>query len=63
MAESVRWQRFRMIGQAGVIVGLTGSLVVEGFGWDLIKYNRESSSDDVLFKFMGLFGRKSNKLL
>lgn len=33
--KSVAWQRLRMVGQAGVIVGLTGPLVIEGFGWDI----------------------------
>lgn len=33
--RSVAWQRMRMVGQAGVIVGLTGPLVIEGFGWDI----------------------------
>lgn len=33
--RSVAWQRMRMVGQAGVIVGLTGPLVIEGFGWEI----------------------------
>jgi hypothetical protein len=67
MAESVRWQRLRMIGQAGVIVGLTGSLVVEGFGWDLVGIEENSTNstnfnNSILFKVLGLFGRTTNKL-
>ncbi len=60
MTESVRWQRLRMVGQAGVIVGLTGSLVVEGFGWDLI--SAREGDGEALFKVLGLFGRRTNKL-
>ena len=54
-----------MIGQAGVIVGLTGSLVVEGFGWDLLGFDSgtESVKGDLLFRALGLFGRRTNTIL
>lgn len=43
--ESVKWQRFRMIGQAGIIGGLTGPLVFEGLGFDTWKL-RAAAADD-----------------
>lgn len=62
--ETVKWQRLRMIGQAGVITGLTGSLVFEGLGYDTwalrnLKSDRSKASDYLL----GLFARNSNSLL
>ena len=38
--QSVRWQRLRMIGQAGIIAGLTGPLVYEGLGFDTWKIRK-----------------------
>lgn len=61
--QSVRWQRLRMIGQAGVIAGLTGPLVWEGLGfdtWSLRAGKRDGSG--LLDYSLGLFGRTTKQL-
>lgn len=64
--QSVHWQRMRMIGQAGVIGGLTGPLVWEGLGFDTWKLRFQSQSKnvkknslslDLLNYSLGIFGR------
>ena len=66
--QSVQWQRMRMIGQAGVIGGLTGPLVWEGLGFDTWKLRFQSQSGnenvnsnglsfDLLNYLLGIFGR------
>ena len=64
--QSIKWQRFRMIGQAGIIAGLMGPLVWEGLGFDTWKIRREIETetendtnkiDRLLNYSLGLFGR------
>ena len=56
--QSVKWQRFRMIGQAGIIGGLTGPLVWEGLGFDTWSLRRQHKNNFNLLDYsLGLFGR------
>lgn len=63
--QSVKWQRFRMIGQAGIIAGLTGPLVWEGLGFDTWKLRRETENGNqrvYLNYLLGLFARNSETI-
>lgn len=63
--QSVKWQRGRMIGQAGIIGGLTGPLVWEGLGFDTWPLKRKSQqkntslSSSYSYYLLGLFSRSS----
>lgn len=63
---SVKWQRMRLIGQGGVIAGLTGPLVFEGLGFDTWKLRRSdlkqrSDLQTGLEFALGLFSRNTEK--
>ena len=66
--ESVKWQRYRMMGQAGIISGLTGSLVWEGLGFDTWKLRLEREKEIKSVKgglmdyLLGLFGRNTETI-
>lgn len=66
--QSVKWQRFRMIGQAGIIAGLLGPLVWEGLGFDTWKLRREiegrgnNNDFDLLNYALGLFARNTETI-
>lgn len=68
--ESVKWQRYRMIGQAGIIGGLTGPLVWEGLGFDTWKLRAEREGRGAgminenlsLNYLLGLFARNSETI-
>ena len=66
--ESVKWQRYRMIGQAGIIAGLTGPLVWEGFGFDTWKLRAQrenetkNKSSNYLNYLLGLFARNTETI-
>lgn len=66
--ESVKWQRYRMIGQAGIIAGLTGPLVWEGLGFDTWKLRAQrenetiSKSSNYLNYLLGLFARNTETI-
>lgn len=64
--QSVKWQRFRMIGQAGIIAGLSGPLVWEGLGFDTWKLRKETENDNnqrgYLNYLLGLFARNSETI-
>ena len=65
--QSIKWQRFRMIGQAGIITGLMGPLVWEGLGFDTWNLRREAennnnNSDSLLNYYLGLFARDSETI-
>lgn len=58
--QTVQWQRLRMVGQAGIIGGLTGPLVWEGLGFDTwkLRAEREGTMNKRKLDFvLGLFGR------
>lgn len=70
---SVKWQRMRLVGQSGVIAGLTGPLVFEGLGFDtwalrrhdpvdkMAESNKAGSRYRVLEYALGLFSRNTEK--
>lgn len=66
--ESVKWQRYRMIGQAGIIAGLTGPLVWEGLGFDTWKLRAQrdnetkNKSSNYLNYLLGLFARNTETI-
>ena len=65
--QSIKWQRFRMIGQAGIIAGLMGPLVWEGLGFDTWKIRRENENDSnkfgcLLNYSLGLFARNTETI-
>lgn len=66
--ESVKWQRYRMIGQAGIIAGLTGPLVWEGLGFDTWKLRAQRENETIkkssnyLNYLLGLFARNTETI-
>lgn len=66
--QSIKWQRFRMIGQAGIIAGLMGPLVWEGLGFDTWKLRSEAetgptSNNSTLLNYtLGLFARNTETI-
>ena len=66
--ESVKWQRHRMIGQAGIIGGLTGPLVWEGLGFDTWKLRAQKEKEmvggnrNLLNYLLGLFARNTETI-
>ena len=62
--QLVHWQRWRMIGQAGVITGLAAPIVVEGLGWDVpgACYLSERGSCSPFLRVLGLFGRREARI-
>lgn len=65
--DSVKWQRFRMIGQAGIIVGLTGPMVWEGLGFDTwkLRANKEKeygNNCNLLNYLLGIFARNNETI-